>query len=43
MHYRDITDKALAKEWLVTEGKTLEASMYAPVISEIKRQQKRGK
>ena len=42
MHYRDITDKALAKGWLATAGKTPEASMYAQVISETKRQQKRG-
>ena len=41
-HYRDVTDKALAKGWLATEGKTPEASMYTQVISEIKRQQKRG-
>ena len=42
MHYRNITDQALAKGWLTTAGKTPEASMYAQVISEIKRQQKRG-
>ena len=42
MHYREITEQALAKGWLVSEGKTPEASMYAQVITEIKRQQKRG-
>ena len=42
MHYKEITEKALNKKWLVTEGKTPEASMYAQVIMEIKRQQKRG-
>ena len=42
MHYREITEKALEKGWLVTSGKTPEASMYAQVITEIKRQQKRG-
>ena len=42
MHYKAITEKALKKGWLVTEGKTPEASMYAQVIMEIKRQQKRG-
>ncbi len=42
MHYREITEKALEKGWLVTEGKTPEASMYAQVITQIKRQQKRG-
>ena len=42
MHYREITEKALGKGWLVTGGKTPEATMYAQVITEIKRQQKRG-
>ena len=42
MHYREITEKALEKGWLVTNGKTPEASMYAQVLAEIKRQQKRG-
>ena len=42
MHYKEITDKALQKGWLVTGGKTPEATMYAQVITEIKRQQKRG-
>ena len=42
MHYKEITEKALQKGWLVTGGKTPEASMYAQVITEIKRQQKRG-
>lgn len=34
MHYREITKKALEKGWLVTSGKTPEASMYAQVITE---------
>ena len=42
MHYRDITDKALELGWLNTEGKTPEATMYAQILSEIKRHQKRG-
>ncbi|WP_198166314.1 winged helix-turn-helix domain-containing protein [Prosthecochloris sp. HL-130-GSB] len=42
MHYKEITEKALQKGWLVTSGKTPEATMYAQVITEIKRQQKRG-
>jgi restriction system protein len=42
MHYKAITEKALQKGWLVTGGKTPEATMYAQVITEIKRQQKRG-
>ena len=42
MHYKEITERALKKGWLVTVGKTPEATMYAQVITEIKRQQKRG-
>lgn len=42
MHYKKITEKALEKGWLITGGKTPEATMYAQVITEIKRQQKRG-
>jgi len=42
MHYREITEQALQKGWLVTGGKTPEATMYAQIITEIKRQQKRG-
>lgn len=42
MPYKEITEKALEKGWLVTSGKTPEASKYAQVITEIKRQQKRG-
>lgn len=42
MHYREITEKALVNGWLVTNGKTPAASMYAQIITEIKRQQKRG-
>lgn len=42
MHYKEITEKALEKGWLVTGGKTPEATMYTQVITEIKRQQKRG-
>ena len=42
MHYKEITKEALAKGWLVTEGKTPDATMYAQVITEINRQQKRG-
>lgn len=42
MHYKKITEMALEKGWLVTSGKTPEASMYAQVITEIKRKQKHG-
>jgi len=42
MHYRAITNKALEMGWLLTEGKTPEASMYAQVLTEIKRYNRRG-
>ena len=42
MHYKKITEQALQEGWLVTSGKTPEATMYTQVITEIKRQQKRG-
>ena len=42
MHYRAVTEKALEQGWLKTEGKTPEASMYAQIITEIRRYQKRG-
>lgn len=42
MHYRDITSKALELDWISTEGKTPEATMYAQVLTEIRRYQKRG-
>ncbi|MFC1865126.1 HTH domain-containing protein [Chloroflexota bacterium] len=43
MHYREITAKAIEKGWLITGGKTPEATMYAQILTEIKRYQKRGK
>jgi restriction system protein len=42
MHYRAITDKALEMRLLKTEGKTPEATMYAQILTEIKRDQLRG-
>ncbi|MCL4742295.1 MAG: restriction endonuclease [Phycisphaerales bacterium] len=42
MHYRRITEKALELDMIATEGKTPEATMYAQVLTEIRRQQKRG-
>ncbi|MBM9538844.1 HTH domain-containing protein [Desulfobulbus alkaliphilus] len=42
MHYKEVTAKAIEKGWLITGGKTPDATMYAQVITEIKRQQKRG-
>ena len=42
MHYRDVTEKALEMGWLMTEGRTPEATMYAQILTEIKRFQRRG-
>ncbi len=42
LHYRQITEKALEMGWLATEGKTPEATMYAQILTEIKRFQRRG-
>ena len=42
MHYREITKKAIQDGWLETEGKTPEASLYAQVLTEIKRYKARG-
>ncbi len=42
MHYRAITAKALEMGWLDTQGKTPEASMYAAIGTEIRRDKKRG-
>ncbi len=43
MHYRDITQKALAMGWLVTNGKTPKATMMTQILTEINRQRKQGK
>lgn len=42
MHYREITKKVLELGWIATEGKTPEATMYAQILTEIRRQQKHG-
>ena len=42
MHYREVTEKALELGWIATGGKTPEATMYAQVLTEIRRYQKRG-
>lgn len=42
MHYRDITEKILKLDLVHTEGQTPEATLYAQVLTEIKRQVKRG-
>jgi hypothetical protein len=43
MHYKDITRTALEKGWLVTEGKTPESTMYAQILTEIKRYKDSGR
>jgi restriction system protein len=42
MHYRAITKKALELGMLNTEGQTPEATMYAQIITEIRRHKSRG-
>lgn len=42
MHYRDITHHALEHRMLDTAGKTPEATMYAQILTECKRRQRRG-
>ena len=42
MHYRDITRHALEHKMLETEGQTPEATMYAQILTECKRRQRRG-
>ena len=42
MHYRDITDRILELNIVDTEGKTPEATLYAMVLTEIKRFSERG-
>lgn len=42
MHYREITEKALDLGLLDTKGKTPEATMYAQILTEIRRYKARG-
>ncbi len=42
MHYREITDRILELDLVNTQGKTPEATLYAMVLAEIKRQTNRG-
>ena len=42
MHYRAITDKAVQMGWLLSKGKTPEASMYAQILTSIKRSRRRS-
>lgn len=38
----EVTDRATGRGWLVSKGKTPEATMYAQIITEIKRHRLRG-
>lgn len=42
LHYLDITRHALEHRMLDTSGKTPEATMYAQILTEVKRRQRRG-
>ncbi|MCY4522115.1 MAG: restriction endonuclease [Caldilineaceae bacterium] len=42
LHYKVITETARKQGWLVTAGKTPENTMYAQIVTAIKRQQARG-
>ena len=42
MHYQKITERALQEGLIVTAGKTPEATMYAQILTEISRMEKRG-
>lgn len=42
MHYRKITEKAREEGWLISGGKTPEASLYAQILTAIKRAKGRG-
>lgn len=42
MHYKEITDKAIKQNWLSTSGLTPEATMYAVLITSIKKQRAGG-
>ena len=37
MHYRELTDLALAKKWILTNGKTPEQTMVSLLRAEIRR------
>ena len=42
MHYREITKKALELDLIKTKGLTPEATLYSQILSEIRRQARRG-
>ena len=41
-HYGDITERALERELIHTEGRTPAATMYSSILTEIRRQETRG-
>lgn len=43
LHYKEITRLAIENGWLVTEGKTPESTMYAQILTEIKRYKDSGR
>ena len=43
MHYRALTERALELELISTSGQTPAATMYAQILTEIRRHQERGK
>lgn len=43
MHYNDIADRILELELVNTQGKTPEATLYSMILTEINRNEKRGK
>lgn len=43
MHYKEITRLAIENGWLVTEDKTPESTMYAQILTEIKRYKDSGR
>ena len=42
MHYREITAEAIRRGWIVTKGKTPEATMYAQILTDIRKLQTNG-
>jgi restriction system protein len=42
LHYRNITERALDSGWLVSSGKTPAATMYAQIITDIRRRRMHG-
>lgn len=42
MHYRDITSEALCQRWIATQGQTPKATMYAQILTDIRRREAKG-